>query len=445
MQYISITDYLLLPLYLVLFYLLAVRIGKKGKHPDLIKFFFTAFWLRIFGSIIYALILQYYYGYGDSFTFYNGSNFYTSEFAKDPGTLKYLFSNMKEVADWYNANGNDQYFSGYFNNPSNNMVMKICAVTSYFAFNKFLIITLFFGFFSFVGQWKLFLVFDKINMNRHRKLLAFATLYTPSIWFWGSGLIKDSICLGAAGFIIHILYSCFIKKKISVINLFFLVLLIYIVSIIKIYITVIMLAGLVAFAFITFFKLLKNAIFKIAAYFILFIVGAIVISTIDLGSQLSDIAKDSVTQIEGFQNNYQVLQDSEDRSKGGFEIGDIDPSLTGIALKSPYVIFTTLYRPFPWEGGSIMILLTSLESMLLLISTLYLLFKTKFIGFFTTIFGNPYLMFCFVITILFALVIGFTTFNFGTMIRYKIIFLPFFYFLLAYIYSQVTDKKILIK
>jgi hypothetical protein len=385
--------------------------------------------------------VQYYYGHGDSFTFFTGSNFFTDQFAKDPSAIKYLFASIKEIGDWYNANGGEQEFSGYFTTPSNNMVMKISAIISYVAFNRFLIVSLFFGFFSFVGQWKLFLVFDELNLKRHRKLLAYAVLYTPSIWFWGSGLIKDSICLGATGFIIHILHQFFIKKKVSISNLLFLIILVYLVSVIKIYITVVLLAGLFMFFLVAFFKLIQNIILKTALIIILVIISGFVLANIDLGSRISDIAKDSVAQIETFQNNYQAVQNSDGGGKGGFEIGDINPSLGGILLKSPYVIFTCLYRPFPWEGGSAMILFTSLESMILLLFTLYLFARTKVFRFFTTIFSNPYLIFCLTITILFALVIGFTTFNFGTMVRYKIIFLPFLYFLLVYIYSEITTPK----
>ena len=416
--------------------------ARPLKEADLKKYLFMAFGLRMFGSIAYSMVVQYYYGYGDSFTYFAGSNFFTDQFSKDFANIRYLFAPIKEVEYWYNSIEGDINFTGYFSTASANMVMKISAVISYLSFNKYLIISLFFGFFSFAGQWKLFLIFDELNKNRHRKLLAFATLYTPSIWFWGSGLSKDSICLGALGFIIHILFKLFVKKKFSIANLLYLAILVYIVTVIKSYIIIILLVSTGALVFDKFIKAAKNIILRIGLFFIAVALFAVVLAASNFTQTLTDITEESVLQIQSFQNNYQASQEEEQGSKGGFGIGEVNPSLGSVALKSPLVIFTCLYRPFLWESKSIMILLTSLESMLLLYFTLYLFKKTKLTGFFKAIFLNPYLLFCFVLSMIFALIIGFTTFNFGTMVRYKIIFLPFFYFMLVNIYSGITKNSV---
>jgi hypothetical protein len=67
--------------------------------------------------------------------------------------------------------------------------------------------------------------------------------------------------------------------------------------------------------------------------------------------------------------------------------------------------------------------------------------KLKFFGFFRELFSNPFVLVSFIISIFFALVIGFTTYNFGTMARYKIILLPFYFFTLVSLYSAYLDKK----
>ncbi|HEX2682366.1 MAG TPA: hypothetical protein VHL77_00440, partial [Ferruginibacter sp.] len=139
-----------------------------------------------------------------------------------------------------------------------------------------------------------------------------------------------------------------------------------------------------------------------------------------------------------FQKNYQA---TEDEGKGSLSAKEIDASVSGMLLHSPVAIFTCLFRPFIWESRKIVILFTSLESMLLLVATLYLLFKMRFFGFFRNIFGNKYLLFSFVLSMLFALIIGFTTYNFGTMVRYKIMLMPFYYFMLVHLYSIYVEKK----
>jgi hypothetical protein len=148
------------------------------------------------------------------------------------------------------------------------------------------------------------------------------------------------------------------------------------------------------------------------------------------------MVEDTVAQIENFKNSYEAVIDEDERSKGSFSIGEIDPSLTGLIKRAPFVILSCLYRPFVWESRKVIILFTSLESTFLLFCSLYLLAKTKIVGFFRYILSNEFLFFSFVLSMMFALLIGYTTFNFGTMIRYKIIFLPFFYFVHVKIYSE---------
>jgi len=70
-----------------------------------------------------------------------------------------------------------------------------------------------------------------------------------------------------------------------------------------------------------------------------------------------------------------------------------------------------------------------------------MLFKLKFYRFFIEIFNNPFVLVSFIITIFFALIIGFTTYNFGTMARYKIILIPFYFFTLVSLYTTTQDKK----
>lgn len=442
MAYILLPDYLLLIPYLAIFYVLAKLMCKNHPEAELRTSLMNAFWLRMIGSILYSMVIQYYYGYGDSFTYFRGSNFFTNRFSENLSDIKYLFSPIKEIADWYLSKPEgDEYFGGWFNNPSGNMVMKISALLSYLSFNRFIIISLFFGFFSFLGQWKLFLVFDDINKGKNRKLLAIATLYTPSIWFWGSGLLKDSICLGAMGFMIHILYSLLVKKKFSTSNMLYFLLLFYVVAVIKSYITYILIMSLTATFIFIFLRGVKSFLAKLALLSFALLAGIIMLSQIDFTAQINDAVQDAALQINTFQQSYQSSSEQESDSKGGFSMKEVDPSLSSILIRTPWVVFSCLYRPFIWESRKVMIFFTSIESMILLYCTLYLIIKNKFTGFFKIIFNDEYLFFCFILSLFFATIIGFTTFNFGTMIRYKIIFLPFFYFMLVRINTIYRQKN----
>ncbi len=440
MQIITIYDYILLPVYLFLFYILIKRRSLNFSDVELRKIFITAFALRMLGSVAYSMLVQYYYGYGDAFTYYAGGNFIIDQIQKDFENVKYLFTSAKELQRLYALEvGKTDGLNGYIATDASLAVMKASALIAILSFNKFLISSIFFALFSFAGQWKLFLVFNDINNGKNKKIMAIAVLYTPAIWFWSSGLIKESICMGALGFIISIVYNGFVKKQITVFDWILLIIFIYLIYVIKSYIIVILAAVFFLTILFVIFQNIKLFVLKVFLIILTSLFILLFLSLSDFSDQLNDLALDAVSQIENFQKTYQSLQ--EENSKAAFEMDAFDPSAGNLFLRTPGVIFSCLFRPFLWESKKIIIVFSSLESTLLLLSTLFLLFKSKFVGFFKIIFTNPYIFFCFVFSLILAAVIGFTTFNFGTMTRYKIILLPFYYFLLVIIYTRLMKNK----
>ena len=440
-MYIDIYDYLLLPVYLLIFYFIVKKRSIKYTDQQIRNIFFTAFFLRMFGAFAYSLMLQYYYGYGDSFTYFYGSNYLREQLILDINNVKYFFAPAEEVAKWYVVEGPDLYYTGYMGTTSNLFVMKLAAIISFVSFNKFLITSLFFGLFSFIGQWKLFKVFNEVNQGRNQKLMAWAVLYTPSIWFWGSGLMKDSICLGVTGLLISLLYKNLVKKEFKLMDIVYLAMLVFVLISIKSYAVIILFISLSTIVLFKFIKSLKHIFLK-ALVVLSFLFGAITLAFVaNFAEQVEILAKESKAQVDSYQRNYDAVNAEDERSSGSIEMKDIDPSLGGLLLHSPLAIVNCLFRPFIWESRKINILFSSIETTLLILATLFLLFRTRIFGFFKIIFNNEYILFALVISLLFSLTIGFTTYNFGTMTRYKTILLPFYYFMLVSIYSNLPRSN----
>lgn len=442
MQYITIFDYLLLPVYLYVFYVIVKKQSVKYDDAALRKFFITAFFLRMIGSIFYSFLVQYYYGYGDAFTFYAGGNFIIEQIQNNFSDISLFFASPAELQKLYAfQEGSVGGVNGYIAIPSAVAVMKASALVSVLTFNKFLISSLLFGFFAFAGQWKLFMIFNDINKRKNQKLLAWGVLYFPSIWFWGSGLIKESICIGALGFIISILYKMFIKKKFSIKNIILLVCMTYLVWIIKSYIIIILAISLSTILFFNVVSGIKIFLVKAFVILVFLFIGITISFILNFNEQLQILAHESKVQVDTFQRNYKYTQEEIESSKGGLSGAEIDDSVSGLLIHTPFAVFTCLYRPFLWESRKIFIFFSALESTLLLLTTVYLIFKMKFFGFFKELFNDPYNFGAFVISILFALIIGFTTYNFGTIARYRIVLLPFYFFMLVRMYSSAKDKK----
>ena len=116
-----------------------------------------------------------------------------------------------------------------------------------------------------------------------------------------------------------------------------------------------------------------------------------------------------------------------ERSGGSvYSLGDFDYSLAGVVRKFLPAIWVTLYRPHLWEVNNVVMLFAALEAFALLAFTIYVLYKVGLIRSLKTVTSNPFLIFCFLFSIVFAFAVGITTYNFGSLVRYKIPLYPFF-------------------
>lgn len=440
MEIVTPYDFVLLPVYLFIFYLVVKRRSRKYAAIGLRRVFITAFILRMIGAVGYGLLIQYYYGYGDSFGFYQGGNVLAEMMQQDISSVKYLFASGKEIIAAAKIMGLGDEVPVSMPNDSNAFVMKISAILSFFTFNKYMIISICFGFFSFIGIWKLFYVFYQLNHKKNVKLLVFFVLYFPSFWFWGSGLLKEPLCVGALGIIVYLFYKNFIEGRFSKRDMLTMIIMLLILTLVKEYITGILAISFVVILVYYAISKIKIVIFRIITVFLLLVTLTVALFSLDATSYVKYFVDNSFNQIQQFQKSYQGIQEMEDVSnKGAFLISDMNPSFESIMVNSPVVIATSLFRPFVWESKKVIIFFASLEALLTLLMTLYILLKTKILGFFMYTFGSPLLLFCFIFSILFALVVGYTTFNFGTLIRYKIIFLPFYFFLMISCYRKYKE------
>jgi hypothetical protein len=445
MQYITILDYCLLPLYILIFYIIIKRKSIGYRKDGLDKIFVTAFLLHMSGAFLYCMVIQYYYGYGDSFGFYSGGKFLRKLVSTEDNPFSAFFMSGKEFQAKFALNADSEFaLPTGIEVDSNLLVMKASALFSYLSFNSYLIISLFFSMFSFLGTWGLFKVFNNYNNKKNTNLLAYAVMYLPSICFWGSGLIKDSLCLGATGFIIYYMYKIFIKKEYYSKYILLLPLLLYFLFLLKSYVAIALIVSAI-FGYVIFLisKSKKNPL-KLG-FIILILLIANVFITIGISSTISTLLEESKSQIETFKGAYEYASIDDERSMASFTGSDFDASIGGILVKSPAAIFTTLFRPFLWETRKIIMLFSSLESFLLLLVTLYVLFKTRITGFFYYVFSDPIIFFAFTFTILLSAIVGFTTFNFGTLVRYRLPILPFFCFMLLAIYSKHKNDTLLKK
>jgi hypothetical protein len=131
---------------------------------------------------------------------------------------------------------------------------------------------------------------------------------------------------------------------------------------------------------------------------------------------------------------YQRNHYSETGAEGtgsGYTLGDYDPTFTGILSKVVPAINVSLFRPYIWEIKSPAMVLAAMESLLFTVLFGRLLWYWRRRKVWTAITSDPFFMMSLVFVLSLAFIVGFTAFNFGALMRYKIPLMPFFFILLS--------------
>ena len=122
-----------------------------------------------------------------------------------------------------------------------------------------------------------------------------------------------------------------------------------------------------------------------------------------------------------------------------FDIGEVDPTFTGILSKAHLAIEAGLFRPYIWEARSPLMIFSALENLFLLGLTLVVIIRLGIFKIIGIMRNEPFVSFAFIFSIFFAFSIGFSTPNFGALIRYKIPLIPFYVSLLYILKSHINQ------
>jgi hypothetical protein len=357
---------------------------------------------------------------------------------KDFSNIKLIFAQGKEFDETLLR---DPWNKGYLMVEANYMVIKFVAVISFFTLGKYLITNLVFSLLAYTGAWKLFLFFYQQYPHLHRKF-AIAILYLPTFVFWSSGILKDSICVAAIGWMTYSLYQIFVSRAEIIKSIILLFIFGYFLWILKPYILI---------SYVPFFILyliLKNVSFSNnrAVKIILApsLIGGCIVAfsqiLTNLQEEMGQYAVGSLTK--NVKNMNEAYENQSTENSSMFTYGtEFDGSVGGLVKMAPVFIGTTFFRPFIWESKKISTLLSSLEGIALLIFTIVVFFKAGIKTVFQTLTKNPLALYCFLFSLIFALFVGATTLNFGSLCRYKIPCMPFFVISLFLIQDATLQKK----
>lgn len=435
----TILDFIAFIIYTAIFAFIFSAYRRKIESPVLRRYHKITFWIKVFACFCYAIFVEY-ISRGDTTTLYfpEGYNLY-KKVLEEPSNITYLFGPGTDIDQSMLASPK---LLGYFKDDSNFMVIRLTAMLCFLSLGKYMVVNLFFAMFAFTGIWKLFLFFYK-QFPVLQKHFAFAILFLPTFTFWSSGILKDPLAVSAMGWFTYCSYELLVDKKNVIKNSVILMGCIYLLSVVKVYILVAYLPALAIFLLLKNASMMKNAFVK-ALMVGGFILGSILgFSSVYSSMQdaIVEYAGDDLTEgIMDRQNNF-IRQSKNEGSYFTLGVEFDASSPLGLLKIAPAAIVATLFRPFIWESRNVSTLLSSFESLTIMLFTLFVFFKAGIKNFFLNIFKRAIVIYCLFFSLVFAIFVGATTLNFGTLVRYKIPCMPFYIIALIFILYYSTGKN----
>ena len=405
---------------------------SKQDH-DTYKWFLKGFLVKVAGGIAFALVSIYYYG-GDTFLYFRGATTMAKYLMEDPILYFKLLSTPNNLSNEFSEVSS---IISYSRTKEEWFMVKILSTFSFVSFNSYLVITLFMNTIAFWGGWKLFRVFTDI-LPKSKKHIFWIVFLTPSIFFWGNGILKDTLTLALINYIIYVLYQILEKK---LLNLKYLAISLFAALVIYNLKSYIILAFIPSLFFILYLYLKS----KINSPIIRFISGPVILVVLmSMGVfGLQKLSQSTSYSAENIQQNITGFHTWHTTTGGSsYNLGDLEYTPIGIISKIPAALNATFFRPYIWTARNPIMLVGALESTLVLILFTVVLYKTRF-RVLRYLKCNKFLLGLSIFVLLFGFAVGFTSYNFGALARYKMPVFSIFIFTLYYMYYTKKNKNII--
>lgn len=411
----------------IILYLRAVKkVTKLSSEKPFIEFYPKGLLAKFIAVYLFCSIYLFYYQGGDTLGYYESTKCMYKLFWHDIDSFLYVMKNKANTpGSWFKFTPETGWPKHYmFKDSRTFLIIKVCSVLIFPALGGFYSTSILLAAISYKWIWNAF-EFTAERYPEIKKQIAFCFLYYPSVIFWGSGIMKDTFSFAATCFCLYGIQEIFIRKKNRLLNALQLLVAVYLIMSIKAYILFALLPGILIYTNFERIRSVKSNFLKIIILPLSITAIIFLVQTffINFGDEFGKYSADRILEEAAIQQQ-DLTRDVY--GKNSFDIGEFDPSLSGIVSKIPVAINAAIFRPYLWEVGSPTMLISAFENTILMVVIVVMLFKIGVFRFFNYLFKDPYLIFSLIFTITLAFGIGLSTANFGALVRYKIPFAPFF-------------------
>jgi len=393
---------------------------RKYIPKDQFKLFITSLAFKIVATLVLSYIFLYYFNYvTDPQTFQFESTKLINKCIEEPKLIWGLFFENKPIDGINYTNQNRSY---YF--------IKIIALLNLFTGSNYWINSFWLSLFCFLSVWYLL---HKIATNYANFYFpsAIALLFVPTTVFWTSGVLKETICFGILCFLIAnyiVFLSGKLKPKLIIIS----IIASYVLYAIKFY----YLGAFLLAAVSVYSSKQISGYLKLKNYFSKSAIFLSVLVSISLIANSLAIKIYTVGILDLIYYNHVMFR--ETNSTNFNFSGLIEYNYYSFLPYLHKALLHGLFMPLPTYADSFFEWVEAIVNF----STLVLCFISGFL-----VLKNradyskkegQILAFVFVYVLISALAIGFSTPNWGSLARYKVMYFPFLHIVLLYVLSKTS-------
>ena len=406
--------------------LIVYWIYKSQRSSPIRKYFFSALVIKLLAGIGVGVLYFYHYGYGDTIGYH-----------QDAIRLSGLFiNNFNEYFKVLIGSSIDNSQFIYCNQPRAFFLVKLLSVTHLVTGQDYWISGIYFSLFSFIGFWALAnSLADHFSSNKLS--IVISLLFFPSVVFWSSGIIKESLAMGALMFVIKLLIDWLFIHNIGWKRIALGAMLLFLVWQLKYYYLGVFLMVTVP---LTITEMIKLRTPKRLSKYVIYCFSAVLliglVSLLHPNFYLSNIL-DVIVQ----NHDLYVIDSRPDQL---IHYGDLQPTLWSVGFYFPLAIWSGLFRMGLWEANQLIEYLVGFENLVLLLLTIGAVTQ------FPKLKKSPHNLLIYTAILYTIALAGFLALsapNLGTLARYKLGFLPVFLLLItsgnplvAYLKSKSSTK-----
>lgn len=401
--------------------------------------------VKLLGGLAFALVYTYYYEYGGDTRSYWQDSSLVAQSIFDGFSIYWEVLNHR--LEGTSSRALDYILRMAFHDPREYYVVNFVSIFNLLGFGSYFAITLLMALFTYWGVWLFFLLMVQ-KFPKLEKQMAFAVLFIPSVVFWGSGISKDSLILCGVGLMLYHVNRVASGRFWQIKSLLIIAASAYFMLVVKAYVLISLVPAIALWRTLYLRDRIKNSVIRAIS---LPVVG--VLASFAMVYSLDFLAKyNSTYSLDSFVGTAQSMQgwhyvegantaDTHGRGSS-YTLGEYDASSwQGMLRIFPSAVNVTYFRPYFWEVNGLSMMAQAIESFLFLAFALLTVLKVGPLKVYRYISNDSFLLMCVVFAVFFGFAVGFSSYNFGALSRYKIPAVPFFIAALFILRQKAIEAK----